>query len=336
MLRPLTVVSFTRIRLLKMHKKQALKESSFLAAFLLGNRGDRMSDKRNRGIWNCIYPILIYWLVQSLAYSVVVTAIVMRTLDVTDNTITYEQVRQLVITAAENHAATVYYVSMLLTGVVLIPLFLHMYRKDIRLRKTNAIDAIETVRTFSISKVCYLFPVLLSGAAVIAGNGFIVISKISLQSEAFLETQSVLYGGNIFLEIVGAGIVAPILEELLFRLLIYQRLKEQFPVIYALILNAVLFGILHGNIVQGLYGGLMGAIFCYGYERYQDAKIPIVMHCFGNLLALFLSHTGIADVLFGNMVSAYSAAAISALLLVIAVYLIEAKVAVQGKETDNE
>jgi hypothetical protein len=290
-----------------------------------------MADKKRRGIWSFIYPILIYWLVETLASSVVLTVKVMKSLNGIEDTVTYEQLQEMVLTTATNMTGNVYYASMLLASVVLIPLFTWMYRKDENARKLTLTQD-EIVRRPPRPITCYLFPILLTGAAVIVGNSFITISQISLQSEAFQETQSILYGGDLLLEVLGAGIVIPILEELLFRLVIYQRMKERYPVIWSLVFNVLLFGILHGNLVQGIYGGIMGAIFCYGLERYQKAVVPILMHCFGNLLALGISYTGIADILFGNMIAAYSSAVISALILVAAVYWIEVKMVVQSGE----
>lgn len=64
---------------------------------------------------------------------------------------------------------------------------------------------------------------------------------------------------------------APLAEELVFRGVIQSRLERAMPVWIAIVLQAVLFGFIHGTPVQIGYAFLMGLLF--GYIRYRTGSI---------------------------------------------------------------
>ena len=57
---------------------------------------------------------------------------------------------------------------------------------------------------------------------------------------------------NIFLTILVVGIVAPFAEELLFRGIIYKTLSKSMSIPAVIIIQGVLFGVYHMNLVQGI------------------------------------------------------------------------------------
>lgn len=64
---------------------------------------------------------------------------------------------------------------------------------------------------------------------------------------------------------------APLAEELVFRGVIQSRLERAMPVWIAIVLQAVLFGFIHGTPVQIGYAFLMGLLF--GYICYRTGSI---------------------------------------------------------------
>ena len=67
---------------------------------------------------------------------------------------------------------------------------------------------------------------------------------------------------------------APLAEELVFRGVIQSRLERAMPVWIAMVLQAVLFGFIHGTPVQIGYAFLMGLLF--GYIRYRTGSICLL------------------------------------------------------------
>ena len=65
---------------------------------------------------------------------------------------------------------------------------------------------------------------------------------------------------NIVLLVIAIGIIAPLIEEIIFRGLIFNLLKKNMPVWAALIIQAFLFGLAHLNFIQGSYAFVLGII----------------------------------------------------------------------------
>lgn len=78
-------------------------------------------------------------------------------------------------------------------------------------------------------------------------------------------------------------IIAPIVEELIFRKLMIDRLS-----IYgdrmAIIFSALAFGFIHGNLYQFFYATLLGALLGYVYTHTRNIKYSIYMHMIINFL----------------------------------------------------
>lgn len=89
-----------------------------------------------------------------------------------------------------------------------------------------------------------------------------------------------------------AVILAPLVEELIFRGCIYRFLKSQIAPVLAQILSAVLFALLHANAMSFLPLVLLGVILARVYEQEGNILVPISFHALFNgftLLLLLLS-----------------------------------------------
>ena len=91
-----------------------------------------------------------------------------------------------------------------------------------------------------------------------------------------------------FLLILMIGFVAPITEELIFRGVVFRFATRQVGFLGANLLQAVLFGLYHGNLVQGSYAAILGFILgaiCY---KFKSLLAAIILHIFINLSSLLL------------------------------------------------
>ncbi|HIT89091.1 MAG TPA: CPBP family intramembrane metalloprotease [Candidatus Merdenecus merdavium] len=85
-------------------------------------------------------------------------------------------------------------------------------------------------------------------------------------------------------------ILPPLMEEMLFRGLImtmFRRAGATFVV--ANILQAVLFGIFHMNLVQGIYAFLLGVIMGYLVKQYNTLLASMTFHALFNFFGTFLT-----------------------------------------------
>lgn len=139
----------------------------------------------------------------------------------------------------------------------------------------------------------YLFCILAGAACSLALNNWIAISGITRVITTYEKVSEHIYSGNILIMSIHIIIVAACMEEILFRGLVYRQLKEQIGTAAGGVLSALLFGILHGNFVQGLYAFLIGLLLVFVYEKYQSMAAPLLVHMAANTVSVLASETAV-------------------------------------------
>lgn len=99
--------------------------------------------------------------------------------------------------------------------------------------------------------------------------GFVLATSISFGLnllpesvlEAYAEQSSAAFGSSGVIMVLSNMIVAPFVEEIIFRGLILSRLRKALPVTWAVILSSLIFGVAHGQIVWMAYAFILG-LFC--------------------------------------------------------------------------
>lgn len=84
-------------------------------------------------------------------------------------------------------------------------------------------------------------------------------------------------------------IIAPVSEELIFRGVSLGYAKKAMPLIGAVVLQAVLFGIFHMNIIQGIYAAVLGLFMGYVREAGGTIAISMLLHACFNLVGTCLN-----------------------------------------------
>lgn len=109
-----------------------------------------------------------------------------------------------------------------------------------------------------------------------------VISIINLINpdavDAYSEMMELAMGGDGIVVLIMTVLLAPIGEECLLRGIVLKYSLKKIPVAAAIILSAILFGIVHGNIVQGLYVLPLGLIAGYAAYRSNSVLPAIFIH----------------------------------------------------------
>ena len=93
------------------------------------------------------------------------------------------------------------------------------------------------------------------------------------------------------------GFLTPFVEELVYRGIVWHRLRRGFSPIEAAFLSSLLFGAAHANIRQGVYAFVMGMVFAMSYELTRRFEVPYLLHCSCNLAVLAASSAGWGEVL---------------------------------------
>lgn len=169
-------------------------------------------------------------------------------------------------------------ISSILTVLILVLIY--------KIRKKNCSDELQIKKTNGIN-IC--FAIILGISCWLFNSGVLsLIDEAGLFSSQFEYTENILAplsSGSIILSIITVGIVAPFAEEFLFRGIIYNTLKKKMSIRWAIIIQAILFGVFHFNLVQGTYATLLGLVF--GYVTYKTKSLwpAIIIHMINNLVA---------------------------------------------------
>lgn len=94
---------------------------------------------------------------------------------------------------------------------------------------------------------------------------------------------SVIGGLDLLPTILVAGIASPIVEELVFRKVLLDRLRN-YGDVTAILVSGLCFGFYHGNIAQFLYASALGFIFAYVVIKTEDIRYTIALHITINIL----------------------------------------------------
>lgn len=143
--------------------------------------------------------------------------------------------------------------------------------------------------------VMVILTIVLAGSSSIGLNILLTLTGFAQNSSSYQEVAEAQYGVVLWAGVLLYAVISPVAEEIVFRGIIYNRvrryLSEWLPqktgkpdtaVIAAVISSGVLFGIYHGNLVQGVYGGCMGILMAYMYERTHAFYIPCLFHATAN------------------------------------------------------
>lgn len=131
------------------------------------------------------------------------------------------------------------------------------------------------------------------------------LSGAAQQSESYQSVAKDQYAVPLLVGILLYGIVSPLAEEVVFRGILFNRMRKDFPPGMAILLSSVLFGLYHGNMVQGIYGTLMGVLMAYLYERMGRFEIPCLFHMSANLTVYLTAQaSGLHERLFTAPVAA--------------------------------
>lgn len=91
------------------------------------------------------------------------------------------------------------------------------------------------------------------------------------------------------LAIISSGIIGPIYEEILFRYIFLNRLKKYYSTKKAILINTIIFSLIHINPINIIYAFVLGIIINITYNKYKNIKYPILIHISSNTISIFLS-----------------------------------------------
>lgn len=113
----------------------------------------------------------------------------------------------------------------------------------------------------------------------------------TIREEDAKNVAKALYSDKLWLQILVVGIAAPVAEELLFRGILYRRMRTWLSVGPSALAALLIFAAVHGNLLQALYAFILGALLVWTYERFAKLTAPIILHVSANLISILVQQS---------------------------------------------
>lgn len=230
-----------------------------------------------RQAWEVLFPYLIYYLVFNAAF------IIAAFLCQAGMEYFGEGCRQFMM----SHAATVSGVAEGLCRLLAILPLVPMLKKELLVRGERGPAADGGTGRGLITGV---YTLVFAVSASLGMNGLLTLTGFAESSASYQQVAEHQYGVAFGIGLVLYGLVSPLAEEVVFRGIIYNRLRRFFGPLIGIASSALFFGIFHGNLVQGVYGTAMGLCIAYVYERQGSFFWPVLFHAAANLTVYTVAH----------------------------------------------
>ena len=245
-------------------------------------------------MWNILWPLFIYIIAQNILAIVgmiVMMIILCFTQADAQGMIDLEILIEQSIEQYYQYAMLL----VLIAALICIPIYYKMYKKERQSLGRRKKDIPITNKDIAV--------IAISGAALaLAMNNIIALTPLPRMFPGYQETNAILYGGGILLQIICAGIFACIVEEVSMRGVVYLRMRRYWSKKTAMILSAVVFGLYHMNVVQAVYAFVLGLFFVWLYERYDSLWASCIGHMSANLFVILLSGSTVAEKVMNTLV----------------------------------
>lgn len=182
------------------------------------------------------------------------------------------------------------------TFIALAAVFLIWYRKQKDKTIPAPFDEVFRIRHLAI----FLFSGLAAQVAVSMCLN-LILPLFPQTMENYTTLLESLVGGNVIVTVISTAVLAPLAEEIIFRELMTRKLCKVFPFWFTNIIQALVFGIYHMNIVQGIYAFFLGLLFGYVAYRMKSIWASIMLHGIVNASGLVLDII-LPDALFESTV----------------------------------
>ena len=122
------------------------------------------------------------------------------------------------------------------------------------------------------------------GIAYFLNRIFAVIPWENVMPESAMYSSEDAFKIPLWVSLIGYGFLAPFAEEVAFRGILFKYLSKWMPAVPAILISAALFGLYHGNIMQGLYAFFMGMMMALMMYLTDSLGASMLFHMSANTL----------------------------------------------------
>jgi len=115
--------------------------------------------------------------------------------------------------------------------------------------------------------------------------------------EQYAEASAQLSEPHIIWTALLTLLIAPCVEELLFRGLIYKSLRHGFNAPIAAVMSSLLFGFAHNTPIWIIYAAFFGCVLAFVYEKFKSLTASALFHFGFNLVGFLVSEVSIPAIM---------------------------------------
>ena len=194
-------------------------------------------------------------------------------------------------------------ISAICNYILPLPILIHLMNK---IKSTRPEIHKINIKTF-LKYLCITITLMWIGN--LTGTIITTILGGAIQSDISNPIQNLINSTDIWLNLLLISIIGPIFEEFFFRKLLIDR-----TIVYgakvSIILSAVIFGLVHGNLNQFFYSALIGGFLGYVYIKTGRITYTIALHMIINLIGSVVSLS------LNNSISSLSTGTINPIALI--------------------
>lgn len=255
-------------------------------------------DSTEMKIWRVAYPVLLYLFINMIVQVVFTIAVTMSEFLAINDGGVWDYFSGYNFSADIERVVNEHTLLVtLISGVITIPIALGIMKKDQDKIKYAAVG--EHVRNINFHS-CHF--IIIMGILASAGISKIVTLLPIGNILGSYEQISTEFAANALIwQILALVLIGPCTEELIFRGLVYKRIKGYTKSMAGVYISALMFGVYHFNLVQGIYAFVLGILLCYVYEKYETILAPVLLHISANLTALIMDYLPVSDDINNNI-----------------------------------
>ena len=231
-------------------------------------------------IWRAIYPVLIWF---GLAFFVLIAAGIPYGIRLgVEAPLNGEALpdMEMMTEQIETFITDNTMLFQLISNAIAIFIFALMWRK-IREKLPKYENSKLNILAVGLTVLCF------------AGFNYLLIAVFAITDiyrffPSYEDHAELLFSGGLAVRLIGIGLLSPIVEELLCRGIIFNRLSAWMPAWAAALASSALFAVMHFELFQILYAFVVGLAFCIVYMRFRNLWIAIIGHVAFNLASAAL------------------------------------------------
>lgn len=290
-----------------------------------------MQENFGKRLWRLFYPLLTYtgisYLVSFIFSGIsLTTCIINNKINIAEINI-LEMNEEIFETLLDTYIGYINEANAL-TFVCTIPLFVLYMHMDKKRKSTLDVCKKET----RVSWYKHILLPVLGVAACVGGTFMIILGGWELTG--MNNISDALFIGKPIIEMLALGILYPIMNELLYRGLLYNRLKEQMSKHMAALMISLLIAFYSNSLVQGIYAFLLSVLCIYVYERFRSIIAPILVSMGASIITVLEKEYEILGGLYSSWGRFVAATMVACAVVVVLVLAIEKSVLVKNSSSE--